>query len=332
VSAPSRANVVRYCAALANERGGRLVLGVSDRRPRVVVGSLAFRDLQRTQHQLVERLRLRVEAEELEHPGGRVVVFTVPSRPLGVPIEVDGAYLMRSGESLVAMTQDMLKRIFAEAEPDFSAQVCPAASLDDLDPRAIEKFRAQWSARSKPLQLARLGAEIAFRRKDVGRAKELAERAQPASGATAAYLLWQASFLNKLGDTRDALKIVMRAVDLDPVNPDGWVLWVDLLMKSNNRQAADQVMVQVTERQAVDLQAVTLAQCEALLGRHARAIVEFERALKHDKEDVYALMQAATYFLSQKNMTRARPLLEQLRRLGPRLPEDKLRWVEQQLQ
>ncbi|MCP4662050.1 MAG: ATP-binding protein, partial [bacterium] len=37
--------LVRYCAALANERGGRLVLGVTDKRPRRVVGSRAFPDL-----------------------------------------------------------------------------------------------------------------------------------------------------------------------------------------------------------------------------------------------------------------------------------------------
>lgn len=29
----------RYCVALANERGGKLVLGVTDQRPRQVVGN-----------------------------------------------------------------------------------------------------------------------------------------------------------------------------------------------------------------------------------------------------------------------------------------------------
>ncbi len=29
--------LVRYCAALANEGGGKIVLGVSDKRPRMVV-------------------------------------------------------------------------------------------------------------------------------------------------------------------------------------------------------------------------------------------------------------------------------------------------------
>ena len=34
--------LVDYCVALANAGGGRIVLGVSDQRPRKVVGTLAF--------------------------------------------------------------------------------------------------------------------------------------------------------------------------------------------------------------------------------------------------------------------------------------------------
>lgn len=56
------------------------------------------------------------------HPDGRVIIFTVPQRPPATPLEFEGSYLMRSGEGLVAMTPDRLRKIFAEAEPDFLAQ------------------------------------------------------------------------------------------------------------------------------------------------------------------------------------------------------------------
>ncbi|MCK6486660.1 MAG: ATP-binding protein [Phycisphaerae bacterium] len=36
--------LVKYCAALANEGGGSIVLGVTDKRPRRVVGSNVFND------------------------------------------------------------------------------------------------------------------------------------------------------------------------------------------------------------------------------------------------------------------------------------------------
>lgn len=140
--------LVKYCAALANEGGGSIVLGVSDRMPRRVVGTSAFADLERTKAGLVERLRLRIEGEAVAHPSGRVLVFTAPSRPIGNPIAVDGAYWMRAGEDLVPMTPDLLQQIFAEAGPDFSAEVCKKATLADLDPEAIELFRARWHRRS----------------------------------------------------------------------------------------------------------------------------------------------------------------------------------------
>ena len=126
--------LLKYCAALANEGGGHFILGVTDKKPRRVVGSQAFADLQRAKAGLIERLRLRIDAEELAHPDGRIVVITVPSRPLGMPITVEGAYWMRSGQDLAPMTPDLLKRIFDEAEPDFSAKVCQEAGIADLEP------------------------------------------------------------------------------------------------------------------------------------------------------------------------------------------------------
>ena len=147
--------LVRYCCALANEGGGHMVLGVTDRRPREVAGTAAFSEPGRTKAGVMERLhpRLRVEAQELAHPDGRVLVFTVPSRPVGMPVSVKGAYWMRAGENLVPMSQDQIKVILDEAEPDYSAMVCAGATLSDLDPQAVDTFRHMWSRRSGNAQL-----------------------------------------------------------------------------------------------------------------------------------------------------------------------------------
>ena len=140
--------LVKYCAALANEGGGKMALGVTDRRPRRVIGTEAFRDLEKTRAALTDRLRLRIETEVFAHPDGRVVAFRVPSRPLGVPIAIRGAYWMRSGESLVAMTHDQIKRILDEAGPDFSAETCKEVHFNDLDPLAIGLFRSRFMQKS----------------------------------------------------------------------------------------------------------------------------------------------------------------------------------------
>lgn len=134
----------RYCVALANEGGGHLLLGVTDARPRRVVGTAAFADVARLKHDLYRDLHCRVEVDEVAHHDGRVLVLTVPSRPRGEPMQVDGSYWMRVGESLVPMSPDQLRRIFAEVEPDFSAEVCSGATMADLDPAAITEFRRRW--------------------------------------------------------------------------------------------------------------------------------------------------------------------------------------------
>lgn len=151
--------LVKYCAALANEGGGRIILGVTDAPPRRIVGSRAFERMERAKAGLVERLRLRIDADELHHPDGRVVVFHVPPRPIGYPSAYKGAYWMRGGEELVPMTPDLLRRIFEETQADFSAEVCPRASLEDLDATAIERFRTMWLEKSKRVAIDELSVE-----------------------------------------------------------------------------------------------------------------------------------------------------------------------------
>ena len=107
----------KYCVALANEGGGYLVLGVANKAPRKVVGSMAFQDTVAMAAKLFTAVGFRVEIEEVRHPDGRVVVFQIPSRPKGTAYHYAGSYLMRSGEELVPMSEDQLRKIFAEGQP-----------------------------------------------------------------------------------------------------------------------------------------------------------------------------------------------------------------------
>lgn len=52
--------LLRYCVALGNEGGGRLILGVSDKPPRKIVGTAAFNDLAPIKMRIVEALKIRV--------------------------------------------------------------------------------------------------------------------------------------------------------------------------------------------------------------------------------------------------------------------------------
>lgn len=108
--------LLEYCVALANENenGSVLLLGVTDRPPRAVVGTKAFSSISKVASDLFDKLRFRVGVEEVMYVDRRVLVFHIPPRPIGHPYELDGKFLMRSGGQLVPMTVDQLKKIFAE--------------------------------------------------------------------------------------------------------------------------------------------------------------------------------------------------------------------------
>lgn len=108
-----------YCVALANEGGGVLLLGVADKPPRAVVGSQAFPNAVEAAERVFRLVGFRVDVEPVAHPDGRVVVLHIPSRPRGTAYHLDGRYLMRAGEALVPMSEDQLRRIFAEGQPDW---------------------------------------------------------------------------------------------------------------------------------------------------------------------------------------------------------------------
>lgn len=122
-----------HCVALANEGGGLLLLGIADRPPRPVVGTQAFRDPISMAEKLFQAVGFRVDIEEVAHPDGRVLVFRIPSRPRGTAYHLEGAYLMRSGEALVPMSEDQLRRIFAEGGPDWLEEYSRTA----LDAQAV---------------------------------------------------------------------------------------------------------------------------------------------------------------------------------------------------
>ena len=135
-----------YCAALANERGGKLVLGVRQRDDKTgeVTGTSAFLGTyNKCSNELLDELGIRVDIEELYCYGKRVLIFHVPSRETGTVIRSTGKYKipMRAGESLREMDDQTLKTIMNETSPDFSAQPVPSLALSDLDSSAITIIR-----------------------------------------------------------------------------------------------------------------------------------------------------------------------------------------------
>ena len=141
--------LVQYCVALANEGGGKIILGVTDRRPRRIVGTAAFEAPGRTEAGLHDRLLHRIPVEEIQTSDGRVLVIHVPSRLPGTAWQIDGSFLKRAGDGLIGMSSRELQAIFAETGPDFSAELCPQASIADLSSDAIFLFRNRWAIKTR---------------------------------------------------------------------------------------------------------------------------------------------------------------------------------------
>lgn len=154
---------VKYCCALSNCGGGKLILGISDKRPRKVVGSNAFEQPERTCKGLIDKLHIRVDFQLYEHKGKRILVFDVTSRPVGLPIQADGIAWWRSGDSLVPMPEDVRRKIYMELEHDFSSDICPEVSIADLDSSAIKKFRQKWRDHSRNKRITSLSDEQLLR-------------------------------------------------------------------------------------------------------------------------------------------------------------------------
>jgi len=111
--------ICEYCVAIANEGGGVLLLGISDKRPRQLVGTSAIENPVKMSQKLFNNLGFRVNVEAVNHCDGRVVVFQIPARPKGSAYHLRGRYLMRSGEELISMSEDRLRVIFDEGKPDW---------------------------------------------------------------------------------------------------------------------------------------------------------------------------------------------------------------------
>lgn len=141
--------LVQYCVALANEGGGKIILGVTDLRPRRIVGTTAFAEPGRTEAGLHDRLSHRIPVEEMHTAEGRVLVVHVPPRLPGTAWQIEGSFLKRAGDKLIGMSDAELRTLFAETGPDFSAEPCPGAVLADLSPEAISTFRARWAKRTR---------------------------------------------------------------------------------------------------------------------------------------------------------------------------------------
>ncbi|MCF5199938.1 RNA-binding domain-containing protein [Pseudomonas syringae] len=148
----------KYFSALSNEANLKgvpsawLVFGVRDNLQ--VVGSQfreAFRDLQSLKKEVADKVSQRlsfIDIHTVLHPDGRVLLFEIPAAPQGLPVTWEGHYYGRDGESLGPLSLEEIERIRGQNRPqDWSAGICPGASLADLSTEAIALARREFATK-----------------------------------------------------------------------------------------------------------------------------------------------------------------------------------------
>ena len=148
--------ILGYIVALANEKGGRLVFGMNDNRPHEIVGtSYEEGNLGALVDEIYKRQGIRVKITEEFEPSKeadnrkRVVIFDVPSRPVGKMLKYEGVPLMRTGDSLREMSDEEIFKILSEQEPDFSSKICEGLTIEDLDPQALRVMKQKYAEKNE---------------------------------------------------------------------------------------------------------------------------------------------------------------------------------------
>ncbi len=148
----------KYFSALSNEANLKgvpsawLVFGVKDNLQ--VVGSQfreAFKNLQSLKKEVADKVSQRlsfIDIHTVLHPDGRVLLFEIPAAPQGLPVTWEGHYYGRDGESLGPLSLEEIERIRGQNRPqDWSAGICPGASLADLSTEAIALARREFATK-----------------------------------------------------------------------------------------------------------------------------------------------------------------------------------------
>lgn len=149
----------KYFSALSNEANlhnkpyAWLVFGIADKSKNIVGSS--YRTIRAALDSLKGEIANKttnritfIDIYECSYPEGRVIMFQIPAAPQGIPVAWDGHYYGRDGEELAPLNLEEIERIRKQLQyTDWSAGIIKDATLDDLDPIAIDVARQNYKSK-----------------------------------------------------------------------------------------------------------------------------------------------------------------------------------------
>lgn len=107
--------ILGYVTALCNEKGGTMVIGMHDSYPHNVIGTRQCENgIGELESKIYRDTGIRTDVYELYEDKKRVLVIDVPSRPKGRVFKFEDVPLMRVGEELKPMSDEVYLSIIQE--------------------------------------------------------------------------------------------------------------------------------------------------------------------------------------------------------------------------
>lgn len=139
---------------------------------------------------------------------------------------------------------------------------------------------------------------------------KLADRVASSENAREVVVLGQLLFERR--DWEAAENAFLKAVQLAPAAPEGWVALVDLYRATSRPAQAEKLIEEIETKVADDVRPVTLARCYAILDKVDEAEKNFEKALAAQPDDLKVKRQAASFYLVRNNVKSAEKLLDEI--------------------
>ncbi len=151
-------DIISYISAISNMEGGHLVIGIEDGTHEIV----GIQDFNNHTAQNI-KLRLLEKCSNLDSDNFSIQEFTtsdthktvwiihIPKHLPRQPVYAHAVLWQRIEDSLVEMRPERKDAILREpifVSEDWSAQIVPNATIDDLDPQAIEKARKEYKEKN----------------------------------------------------------------------------------------------------------------------------------------------------------------------------------------
>lgn len=156
----------KYFSALSNEANlkgvdaGYIVLGIENDKS-IIGTSINDHELNEYKNEMAQHTSPRLSygsTTRVEKDGKNIIILEIPAAPKGQPVSWKGHYYGRDGESLGALNDYERDKIKAQnVSYDWSSQILPDASIDDLSKEAIDFGRKQFIEKNRKIESEILG-------------------------------------------------------------------------------------------------------------------------------------------------------------------------------